>query len=84
MSQTCSRHPVFAEAIWDHVALGALQLAFLAGDVIEVTYCADRDWWWGRVRDKEGWFPSCFAKVKNNHYLILNKKFIASIISMKR
>jgi hypothetical protein len=62
--QKCSRHPVFAEALCNyHSVSERLQLDFRAGDIIEVTYCADRDWWWGRLRRDEGWFPSRLVKV---------------------
>ncbi|KAJ9585687.1 hypothetical protein L9F63_002477, partial [Diploptera punctata] len=37
---------VLAEAVWDHVAMEPEELAFRAGDVIEVLDTVDRDWWW--------------------------------------
>lgn len=39
------------------------ELGFRAGDVIEVTDMTDKDWWWGKLREKEGWFPATFVRV---------------------
>jgi len=44
-----------AEALWDHVTLDPVELGFRAGDVIEVKDMLDKDWWWGRHADREGW-----------------------------
>ncbi len=41
------------------------ELGFRAGDVIEVTDLADKDWWWGKLDDREGWFPATFVRVCN-------------------
>ncbi|XP_064639717.1 uncharacterized protein LOC135495173 [Lineus longissimus] len=56
----------FAEALWDHVTLDVDELGFRAGDVIEVTDMIDKDWWWGRIEDSEGWFPSTFVRLRVN------------------
>lgn len=55
----------YAEALWDHVTMDPEELGFRAGDVIEVTDTADKDWWWGAVDDREGWFPAAFVRVRN-------------------
>lgn len=39
------------------------ELGFKAGDVIEVMDATNREWWWGRVADGEGWFPASFVRV---------------------
>ncbi|RZF36247.1 hypothetical protein LSTR_LSTR016313, partial [Laodelphax striatellus] len=53
---------ILAEAVWDHVAMETEELAFRAGDVIEVLDTLDRDWWWGARHDQVGWFPSAFVR----------------------
>lgn len=40
------------------------ELGFKAGDVIEVMDATNREWWWGRVADGEGWFPASFVRVR--------------------
>jgi len=57
---------VYAEALWDHVTLDPVELGFRAGDVIEVKDMLDRDCWWGRLDDREGWFPSAFVAVSQS------------------
>lgn len=52
-----------AEALWDHVAMDARELAFRAGDLIQVHNTTDRDWWWGAAEGRTGWFPSSFVRV---------------------
>lgn len=54
---------ILAEAVWDHVAMEPEELAFRAGDVIEVLDTLDKDWWWGANGSHEGWFPSAFVRV---------------------
>ncbi|ELW62184.1 Rho guanine nucleotide exchange factor 4 [Tupaia chinensis] len=53
---------VCAEALWDHVTMDDQELGFKAGDVIEVMDATNREWWWGRVADGEGWFPASFVR----------------------
>jgi hypothetical protein len=54
---------ILAEAVWDHVAMEPEELAFRAGDVIEVLDTMDRDWWWGSRCEDSGWFPAAFVRV---------------------
>lgn len=55
---------VLAEAVWDHVTMDSEELAFQAGTLIEVVDCtSDKDWWFGHVGDKKGWFPAAFVRV---------------------
>lgn len=54
---------ILAEAVWDHVAMETEELAFRAGDVIEVLDTLDKDWWWGAKGQTTGWFPSAFVRV---------------------
>ncbi|KAF5277365.1 hypothetical protein FQA39_LY06178 [Lamprigera yunnana] len=55
---------ILAEAVFDHVAIEAEELAFRAGDVIEVLETVNRDWWWGSTGGKEGWFPAAFVRLR--------------------
>lgn len=55
---------ILAEAVFDHVAIEAEELAFRAGDVIEVIETANRDWWWGSNNNKFGWFPAQFVRLR--------------------
>jgi hypothetical protein len=53
------------------------ELGFRAGDVIEVADMSDKDWWWGAIDDREGWFPATFVRVrKSQHYETKNKMLI--------
>ena len=60
---------ILAEAVWDHIAIEPEELAFRAGDVIDVLDTMDKDWWWGSCRGEHGWFPAAFVRV-----CISNKK----------
>lgn len=55
---------ILAEAVFDHVAIESEELAFRAGDVIEVLETAHRDWWWGSTKGKSGWFPAQFVRLR--------------------
>ena len=55
---------VYAEALWDHVTLDAEELVFKAGDLITVIDSSDKDWWWGRICLRAGWFPAAFVRVR--------------------
>ncbi|XP_041440451.1 spermatogenesis-associated protein 13 isoform X4 [Xenopus laevis] len=57
---------VYAEALWDHVTMDDQELAFKAGDVIRVLEASNKDWWWGRIRDREAWFPASFVRLRVN------------------
>ncbi|RVE59164.1 hypothetical protein OJAV_G00201580 [Oryzias javanicus] len=57
---------VFAEALWDHVTMDVQELGFKAGDVIEVVDATNKEWWWGRIMDSEGWFPASFVRLRVN------------------
>ncbi|CAH1781209.1 unnamed protein product [Owenia fusiformis] len=56
----------YAEALWDHVTMDTEELCFRAGDVITVTDMSDKDWWWGGIEDREGWFPAAFVRIRVN------------------
>jgi Rho guanine nucleotide exchange factor 4 len=58
--------PTYVEALWDHVTLDPEELGFRAGDVVEVTDMNDKDWWWGKLDDREGWFPATFVRLRAN------------------
>ncbi|XP_018103212.1 spermatogenesis-associated protein 13 isoform X2 [Xenopus laevis] len=57
---------VYAEALWDHVTMDDQELAFKAGEVIHVLEASNKDWWWGRIRDREAWFPASFVRLRVN------------------
>lgn len=64
---------ILAEAVFDHVAIEAEELAFRAGDVIEVLETVNRDWWWGSADGRKGWFPAAFVRVsKFTSYIVSN------------
>ncbi|XP_013043643.3 spermatogenesis-associated protein 13 isoform X9 [Anser cygnoides] len=42
------------------------ELGFKAGDVIRVLEASNKDWWWGRIEDKEAWFPASFVRLRVN------------------
>lgn len=54
---------ILAEAVWDHVAIEPEELAFRAGELIDVLDTMDKDWWWGSCRGEHGWFPAAFVRV---------------------
>ncbi|MFH4973473.1 hypothetical protein AB6A40_000182 [Gnathostoma spinigerum] len=54
------------EAAWDHVAILPDELPFAAGDTINVLdHTSHSDMWYGRCRDRNGWFPSSHVRVLN-------------------
>lgn len=57
---------IYAEALWDHVTMDDQELAFKAGDVIQVLDKQHDDWWWGRIDDHEAWFPASFVRLRVN------------------
>lgn len=63
---------ILAEAVWDHVAMEPEELAFRAGDVIEVLDNLDKDWWWGNCRGEHGWFPAAFVRVCSPFHSTIN------------
>jgi len=66
-SQTSANsNSLLADALWDHVTFDDDELDFVSGDVVEVIDLSDKDWWYGEVSGKTGWFPSSFVMVGNN------------------
>ncbi|KAG9494402.1 hypothetical protein GDO78_001971 [Eleutherodactylus coqui] len=57
---------VYAEALWDHVTMDDQELGFKAGSVIEVMDATNKEWWWGRIVESEGWFPASFVRLRVN------------------
>ncbi|XP_053597025.1 uncharacterized protein LOC103576107 isoform X2 [Microplitis demolitor] len=55
---------ILAEAVWDHVAIEPEELAFRAGELIDVLDTLDKDWWWGCCRGEHGWFPAAFVRLR--------------------
>lgn len=54
---------MYAEALWNHVTYDEEELAFRAGDLLEVVQNKDPDWWFGAINGKCGWFPASFVRV---------------------
>lgn len=69
---------VYAEALWDHVTMDDQELGFKAGDVIEVVDATNKEWWWGRIMDSEGWFPASFVRVRTTLSRLLDETDITS------
>ncbi|XP_029471584.1 rho guanine nucleotide exchange factor 4-like isoform X2 [Rhinatrema bivittatum] len=57
---------VYAEALWDHVTMDDQELGFKVGSVIEVMDATNKEWWWGRILENEGWFPASFVRLRVN------------------
>ncbi|KAF4076272.1 hypothetical protein AMELA_G00212390 [Ameiurus melas] len=66
INELISDGSVCAEALWDHVTMDDQELGFKAGDVIEVVDATNKEWWWGRVQESEGWFPASFVRLRVN------------------
>lgn len=61
------------EAIWDHVAMMADELPFIAGDAITVLDSTSNfRLWYGVCKDSRGWFPSSYVRVFFKIHLIFN------------
>lgn len=54
---------MYADAVWDRVALDNDELSFRVGDAIEILDMTDDVWWHGSVGTSSGWFPSSFVRV---------------------
>lgn len=59
---------MYADAVWDRVALDQDELSFRVGDVIEILDMTDDVWWHGSVGDSSGWFPASFVRVRVPHF----------------
>lgn len=66
LEEIFEEQPVYVEALWHHVTMDPEELGFRAGDVIQVTDMADKDWWWGNLDKREGWFPASFVRLRAN------------------
>ena len=56
----------YAEALWDHITMDPEELGFRAGDLINVFDMSDKDWWFGEIEDRDGWFPAAFVRVRTS------------------
>ncbi|KAK2167757.1 hypothetical protein LSH36_24g01012 [Paralvinella palmiformis] len=72
----------YAEALWDHVTMDPEELGFRAGDVIQVSDTRDKNWWYGHITDKHGWFPASFVRLRANQVEIIAED--ASILVTSR
>jgi len=54
---------MYADAVWDRVALEDDELSFSVGDAIEILDMTDDVWWYGSVQCFNGWFPASFVRV---------------------
>ncbi|XP_050416347.2 uncharacterized protein LOC126830100 isoform X4 [Patella vulgata] len=57
---------IYAEALWDHVTMDTDEMGFRAGDLVRVTDLVDKDWWFGVIDDRQGWFPATFVRLRVN------------------
>jgi Rho guanine nucleotide exchange factor 4 len=55
---------MYADAVWDRVGMESDELSFNVGDVIEILDMSEDTWWQGNVREKSGWFPSSFVRLR--------------------
>ena len=55
---------MYADVVWDRVAVEDDELSFRVGDVIEILDMTDDIWWHGSVHEDSGWFPSTFVRVR--------------------
>lgn len=74
---------VYAEALWDHVTMDDQELGFKAGDVIEVVDATNKEWWWGRILDSEGWFPASFVRVRSLAFIFNSTQHLCSVLHQK-
>ncbi|KAH7728840.1 Variant SH3 domain containing protein [Aphelenchoides avenae] len=57
---------LLAEAVWDHVAMLSDELPFSIGDMITVLdSTSSTGLWYGCCKEKTGWFPATYVRVKN-------------------
>ncbi|XP_065177375.1 rho guanine nucleotide exchange factor 4-like [Sycon ciliatum] len=55
---------IFADALWDYVAVDPEELSFVVGDTIEVTDMEDDEWWGGTANGTTGWFPANYVRLR--------------------
>ena len=55
------------------MTLDVEELVFRAGDLITVIDSSDKDWWWGRIGGKAGWFPAAFVRVSYDMFSVTEK-----------
>lgn len=58
---------MYADAVWDRLALEDDELSFRVGDAIEILDMTDDVWWYGSVDTSNGWFPASFVRVSFIH-----------------
>ncbi|KAF8907371.1 SH3 domain-containing protein [Gymnopilus junonius] len=51
-----------AKALWAYSGEDSDDLAFEAGDIVEIVEETNADWWTGRVNGKQGLFPSAYVE----------------------
>ena len=51
------------------------ELGFRAGDLINVFDMSDKDWWFGEIEDRDGWFPAAFVRVSTSSGGIMHHSF---------
>lgn len=54
---------MYADAVWDRMALDDDELSFKVGDAVEILDMTDDVWWYGSVDSANGWFPASFVRV---------------------
>ncbi|KAI6173572.1 Rho guanine nucleotide exchange factor 3 [Aphelenchoides besseyi] len=54
-----------AEAVYDHLAMMADELSFRCGDTIKILDSSPGPLWFGATRDRTGWFPSSYVRLRS-------------------
>lgn len=72
----------YAEALWDHITMDPEELGFRAQDVIEVLDMADKDWWFGVIDDREGWFPATFVRVSRRFMAPNHRNYTLNVLTI--
>lgn len=58
-----SPRTVKAKAMWDFEAQNEKELAFSAGEIINIIDNSHEDWWKGELQGRTGWFPKDFVSL---------------------
>ncbi|KAI6232290.1 Rho guanine nucleotide exchange factor 3 [Aphelenchoides besseyi] len=67
-----------AEAVYDHLAMMADELPFRCGDTIKILDSSPGPLWFGATRDRTGWFPSSYVRLRAADKNRLNSTLISA------
>jgi len=60
-------------SLFDYTACNSDELSFHAGEEILIVRKRDdveKDWWWARLRESEGYIPRNYIGVRNHAYIV--------------